>query len=177
MKYLLALLLACAGCVPLVGIQWSVYRGLQNSSPLDAGCHFTQQDAFTAISNEVKVLHEIDTICGDTWCCGDWDFKFSDASVNGKCWQHVVVRAFINRSYDWDGGKLLFLQTNAGAWSATVQSSTFTNLPWMVKTIVYNDDSIKNCKMSQNLYDCLTESFNWAEARYESKPPGDTGTN
>jgi hypothetical protein len=151
MKRLAFIVLVCLGCAGC------------GTAP----CDFSRQDAFNTISNEVKVLREIDTICGDTWCCGDWDFKFDDAGVNGDCWQNVIVRTFINRSYDWDGGKLMIVRTNAGAWSAVVQSSTLPNLPWMVNTTVYNDDSIKNCKMSQKLYDCLTESFDWAEAQYE----------
>ena len=136
-----------------------------------------QADAFVTISNEVQVLHEIDTICGDTWCCGDYEFKFLDVSVNGTRWQNVTVTTLINRSYQWSGRHISEC-TNAASWNGEmpaywyvgVSNTTFKGKPWIVRVTVYDDNSIKQGHMSDKLYNCLTEAFWWAEAQYEARP-------
>ncbi len=58
---------------------------LAHSIPLSAFA-----GAPTKIDPEVRVLTAIDNICGDTWCEGDFQFRFNKVSFDRKQLQTVV---------------------------------------------------------------------------------------
>ena len=47
-----------------------------------------------------KLIFSIDNICGDTWCEGDYDFKFNQFACNKKSSECELTFQFIERSDD-----------------------------------------------------------------------------
>ena len=75
---LAALLIAAAGCASATAPDVEVGE----AAPVSSAAAPVTGNALTS-AEEQTVLDLIDGICGDTWCDGDYDFRFSRLTCNG----------------------------------------------------------------------------------------------
>ena len=69
-------------------------------------------DIFTESQKET-VVKAIDNICGDTWCEGDYDFKFNQFACNKKSSECELTFQFIERSDDKTVKELNLIKINS----------------------------------------------------------------
>lgn len=110
------------------------------------------------------VRDDLRNIAGDTWNEGDFHHEINCvlAMTNDGC----AVYGFIRTDDEYWTGQGLRVWTNAPGLRAWAWSSSRTNEPWGFCIEVWNDDSIKQGRMSERLYNTLTETFWWFESHY-----------
>jgi hypothetical protein len=141
-KAIIFLALLVCGCAVVDDWSWQRYKDLEKRCD--------------------KVRDEL-RIEGGAWDDGDFDhtINYVLATTNG-----VAVYGTIKTDDEYWTGQSIRIWTNAPGLRAWAWSSSRTNEAWGFCIEVGDDDSIKEGRMSEHLYDTLTETFWWFQSHY-----------
>jgi hypothetical protein len=143
-RVIFLILLSFCGCAVVDEYHWLKYKNLEKRCD--------------------KVRDELQNNAADHWNNGDfhYDINFVLAMTNNG----AAIYGSAKTDDEYWTGQSVRVWTNAPGLRAWAWSMSRTNEPWGFCIEVWNDDSIKNGKMSEKLYDTLTETFWWLYSYY-----------
>jgi hypothetical protein len=104
---------------------------------------------FLTAAQKKSVLSAIDLICADTWCCGDYNYKFYQIYCSSRSQACRLVYGI----FPWDNPRAI------------------TNFSCDVHRLKGVGDLLKNGRdLQERFYNALTSCFSKNEKRYGKKP-------